>query len=858
MADMDQELEALMERVTRLQEQNRYKSVLPLLREGLDRSRDARDFQWYTSFLFESMRRGHTALEPEVERDTAIEMISLLESEEAARRIQPDLDLEAYEGARYWYSSCAYDRLASSTMSMQGSNSEGMFGAIEAGVDVCHRTGKTRCIVCFRENGVDTSIAADDLELALNQALWLAHRDQKDVQHDRRVHGWRRVALVKLLEGDPRTSLRALEPAWDAAAEYHSPDDARLGIHRSYETAAIMLGEPELYEAWSKDHPRPEAPPRGECASDDVDDDRVAALRAAARSDWDEVEKLLTPWLAELDKRKHLVAWFEVARQLFASRVTAGSPDADSLAQDMLKRARPAREWFVERMVRIYRHPEFTPNPLGTAMPMLEGPWKDKNASEPAAAETPPGQPGQQAETPPKESAPAEDDRGAWQRRVDDWLEKLRESEEPAPLLDEIEKELIAAGVADLSQQDAAAWLQAGTWLAREGRAASELWRRANSLRRRFSDDATVLSRAADIGDLLRLCEADIDVRPATEELDPIYRAALALDPNNAGAHYSAGRFYEDSGNFSEAERCFARAFRLDRSAAAPALAVARIYRGTDRPRDALEALDVAIRHGCGGARVFWEAMVDAFELGLWERCISYGGALAEGAPDASGVRYYLAISNLRLEKWQEAIGLIDKEAELEPGAKLQVHVVHARALAGQAKKAEAKAELQAALAIPLPEIDYMAPRGLVAMHDLMLETARELGDDQLQTAIVRRARRAGLMNNDYYEEYRMREDNLDRDPLFLFEVFIRQPLPDNHAENPNTPQWEAEWGSYLVRWLVLAESEQQAIQFAMEQQQQAAELEPELDRVGQIEGQYATKPGVVEESVREGTPRAG
>jgi tetratricopeptide (TPR) repeat protein len=847
MSDVQAELDELMERTTKLDDQRRFKSMLPLVREGLQKSKETRDFDRYMSFLFQAVRRAHLAHEPEAERDGAIEMISLLESEDNARRLQPDLDDDAYEDAKFWYTSCAYDRLAGATMAMSGCNSEGMFGAIEAGVDVCHMTGKTRCVVCFRENGVDTSIAADDLEIAMNQALWLAHRNQEDVQHDRRVLGWRRVAHIKMLEGDPRTALRATDPAWEAAAEYHDPDDARLRCHRVYETACILLGEPEAYTAWSKDHPRPKQPPRGESLGDDCEDDRLEALRAAAAGDHAKVESLLGPWLQEFDRLKHLLAWFEVARQLYASRVTAGRPDAEPLAEELLARSGPAREWLNDRLVRAYRDPEFTPNPYGTIFPMLEGPWRDKLADQkqkdtPTAAEAP-------AAGPAAEATP---ELTELQKQVDAWRAELHEAETTEPVLERVEKALLAMETGSLQNaDDACAWLQAATWLAHAGRQGKTLWQTAGKLRRRFSDNAMVLTLAADVGDLLRQAEGEVEVRPSEEDVEPIYRQALALDPMNAVAHYSAGRFYEDAGNMSEAERCFARAFRLDRVASPPVLAVARVYRATGRPRDALEALDVAIRHGCGDQRVFYEATIDSFELDAWDRCISYGAAVVEHLPDAPGIRYYMALAQLHLEQWQDAIKLIDEEARLSPEAVLQVHSVHALAYAGMDQGAEAAAAIESALTVPLPGVDYMSLRGLSTMLETQLKAAEKLGDAAMFARVERRARRAGVLHERRMDEYRLREENEESDNLALYQVTIRQPLPDDHDADPDTPYWELGWKDYIVYWTALAESEEQAVELALEQQRMAADLPPEVVNVESDGNEYATKPGVVEDSPR-------
>ena len=69
----------------------------------------------YLNAGFKIMNGAQGLMEPEKGRDAAIEVIGMLESEDLARRIQPDLPEDEYAMTVSWMSACGYDNLAKHT-----------------------------------------------------------------------------------------------------------------------------------------------------------------------------------------------------------------------------------------------------------------------------------------------------------------------------------------------------------------------------------------------------------------------------------------------------------------------------------------------------------------------------------------------------------------------------------------------------------------------------------------------------------------------------------------------------------------------------------------------------------------------
>ena len=122
----DADLERLDEKSEQLFQEGRLQSGLRIARESTRQAKSHQRVIHYMRGLFNQMRFGHGLLEPRIAADASVELVALLNDEEHARKVQPDLDEGEYEWVCSWMTSCAYDNLAEATGMMSGYNSEGM------------------------------------------------------------------------------------------------------------------------------------------------------------------------------------------------------------------------------------------------------------------------------------------------------------------------------------------------------------------------------------------------------------------------------------------------------------------------------------------------------------------------------------------------------------------------------------------------------------------------------------------------------------------------------------------------------------------------------------------------------------
>src|SRR5439155_18241347 len=120
----------------------------------------------------------------------------------------------------------------------------------------------------------------------------------------------------------------------------------------------------------------------------------------------------------------------------------------------------------------------------------------------------------------------------------------------------------------------------------------------------------------------------------AKERLELLFRQSLDLDTDDAANHARAGAWFLGEENYGEAERCLARAFRLQRDNSFLAQRLAEVYNRTERPRDALAVLDLCLREGCDEPQVAWDAALAAFRLDQYDVMLTYLDRF-EGMTDA-------------------------------------------------------------------------------------------------------------------------------------------------------------------------------------------------------------------------------
>src|SRR5579859_5605371 len=198
---IDEELERLEESCSELRKRCLDSSASRVAQESAQLARRHERLIPYMLAKFHITNNAQGMLQPERGREAAVELIALVESEERARLIQPDFPEAEYTDTVAWMSACSYDNLAEHTAQLQGYNSEGMQSCINAGIQVCQRTGKLGCINCFRGYATSVFMQADDLDMALHYARVVRQLPPDSPGSERRWVGGQNEAKLLLLLG---------------------------------------------------------------------------------------------------------------------------------------------------------------------------------------------------------------------------------------------------------------------------------------------------------------------------------------------------------------------------------------------------------------------------------------------------------------------------------------------------------------------------------------------------------------------------------------------------------------------------------------------------------------------------------
>ncbi len=787
---------------------------------------------------FEIMNLTQGTFEPAVGREAAVRNVALLESADEARKFQGDYDEREYDHVVGWMSACSYDNLATATGRLQGYNSPGMQACVADGIAVCRRTGKLRCITCFREYATDVFRAADDLPMALHHARTNVNR-QPQPGDDRRFVGAKDEATLLLLSGEPEAAWAAGQRAVTFAATYHNPLGARRSLRPLLSTIATLAGRPDWAAAARAvdvgDVPRDEEP---------VEDWR-ADLAAAVADPAGSVD-VLTRWDKRLADADCLDEWFETRLRLVAAYRSAGRDDrAAALARPLEAKATAAQDFLTLRRLRRLLDPTARPSAVPTVAP----------EALPVVIETPPAEPTASPLDPVFEQLAAD------VQAEMDAAAKSNGNRDP-DLASVAGRVLMLPPHRVARAGDAARLLRLLAFLSQapgtdDGRA----WAWAKAVAAPHPRDATVLNLLAAYGAQLRQRE---DAPPATAdlipsaELDALFRRAMDVDPNQPMTFGRAGLFHLNDGNDGEAERCLARAFRLDRTSGFVAQRLAEIYSRTDRAADALAVLDLCLREQPADERdpdLLWKAALAATGMDKQAVALTYLDAFEETKPRQRWVQYYRAIALLGLGRHAEAALAIEAEAgRIDMPTALHVHTVRAAAAAGLDDLPGLGRHVAASVAAPLSLVNYLSRTGVVACHSRLLRAAEKLPpDDPARRSFERRLLVSGLTPDEFWD--RQRQGGTKVQDVKHFWCELRQPVDRRWADAGMAMPGSEQWAAYRIRYGVLAADEADASRRAVAWQIKSAPapgLAPDVERVVADPATYTDVPGVTQRSYPE------
>jgi len=861
--DIDRHLEALDAKETEFTHACLYRSSSRVAQEIRRTARAERRAIPYIYATFTIMNQAGSLLAPESGRDAAVEMIGLLESEDRARAIQPDLPEADYQRTVNHLSSCAYDNLATATAEMAGFNSDGMHACISEGMNVCRRTGKLQCLTCFREYACDVHRAADDLDMAVHFArAGIAH--EKPGPHDRRWASARDLTQLLLLSGQVQAAAETAEQTWELVPTWHNKISAAQNTSLLLREVGELLGKVDQADPrlGFVEHEDLKPLPTGEYPWLEMRRDEVDALSATCRGDHARAIELLMPWDKRLLRDRNLREWLEVRLRILAAlRAMGNTAEFERMAAQLEAKARPARDWLSLRRLERLRDPAASPSPLASVDTLDAGLFAPRVAAasaapavagNEAASGVAAGDANEAAEV--NAEAPSELVQGFAGRIGEVNQTEYQDDAERAAVLNGICNDLLAVTPADVPRQLDVRWLLHLTrFTLTEAADFNAVWDWAERLAKSQVGDATSLNLWASLGStfLFGFENSKFD-RADPDRLEKMFRESLDLDVQGPRNFERAGDFFDAVGQAAEAERCYARGFRLDRTNPNLADKLARIYRQTDRERDALAVLDMAIREGGPDPQLLWDAGLLAHAIERYDATLTYLDALDQAIPNRPWTHYYRGAALLALDRADEALVAAEKEAENNPECPYPPRVHRIAALGKLGRADEFRTELRELLDARLADVDYFSRQGISALMRLLwnVMTAALPEDDALRTTWRDRMIAIGLAPDEIFRAEHLKGEPIEG--IGFYVCTIRQPLDASWNDSPLRLAWEADWKGFDVNWGVLARSEDEAKQVVLARQQGLFPLPAEMRELQLNDDGYTDRVGIVWQGFRE------
>lgn len=846
--EFDHRFEQLTEQSEKLFLECRLQSGIQLAKEYTRQARQQQRVVNYMCGLFDLMRFSHGMLDPQQVRQAAVELVVLLEDEEQARRIQPDLDEGQYHWVCSWMSTCAYDNLAEATGMMVGFNSPGMHECISDGIQVCRQTGKVDCIKCFREYAADVYLAGDDLAMVRHQCQSLLEfREENEEQRDRRASALQKLAWVNLLEGRFSNAGRDLDTAlsFSGGEQVYLKRRTIVETNQSRHELQLLLGQTVAHA--------PEGLPNfepGEWPRLELETAKLSALANVITGRFEEGIQILTEWDRRLTEMKCLRDWFEVRLRLIAAYLLHGKRSrAEALGKGLEAKAVEAQDYLtLRRWKRL-----FTPDIPVCPVPLLAEPSTGPYGQNPGAqAVTLPdtdddfedlGEPEDEVII---TTTPLSDILSEYMRRI---MEHQDDSEERIQILNE----LLNYQPADIEDAGDAAYLvHLSRYVIQGSEEAERVWRWADAIRRHFTEDATVLNVVATLGNYFRVADPEIfQDRILIEDLEKWFRLSLSMNPNHPRNHARAAAFFLEVDLPGEAERAFSRAFRLDRTDGNVAHQLAEIYRETDRPRDALAVLDLCLRRGTKDGKVAWEAAMTSLQLEQYDMLLTYLDRHEKLVEKIHAWHhYYRGLALFRLGDMEGCLRELDEEQKRNPPGQLHLFAIRCCAETEMGNLDSARIHLQEFLKLKFSSVDYLSLHGLVRLAEVLGDTIQKWPEkDALRQQLIKRLLRAGLLSDQYLNS--LRDSQPESNNVYFYRVQILQPLDEKWPESEGCLSGQQDWDSYMIDWGVLAESETDAAERVMVFQRQCEKATPLLVQMDVSDEKFSDRPGVVWQGYR-------
>lgn len=843
MDETEYDYAAIHERVWELHTNLRLRSANTLAHEMYERAKEDRNLDAYVDACFLVLNTSSGILESERSKRASLELISVLESRDAAVEFQPDLDDAAYRRNVYVYSACAYDNLAEAVGQLEGMNSPQLDHVLDEGIAICRRTGKTQCIGCFRAYGRMRALASDDVDMALHFAR-SARASTAQTDSLKRFGGAAGESAILLRLGDVEGARRALEEARGLVAGSTFEAAHAVDCEVLASTAALLAGE----------EPRPlefpeaaGAPDAREYATLAFEVDQVRALELALKGDHEASGAILEEWDRQLWRAPRLDLWFEARLRLIANDLRAGRDDrAAKLAKQLRERATAARDHFTVRRLDLlesngsaaWPHAPIAPPraPRSDVSATLAEATEAEHDAAAASTDAAPAEPAADVAVDATPSSPVLD-------AVDELRSALDTARADEAELAPIEGQILALAPAADDRDGRRAVLRLIYRLEPDYADVARTWKRVRELAAGHEDDAQVLSLLASIGWLARAAQdSPIADSLPDETLRTWFDRSVELEPTSVDVRARAASYFLHVGDEKRAERLLARAARLDRTQPWVALRLSEIYGRSGRAADALAVLDLAIRAGSEDLDVVWAAVGRAAGAGENRALVSYArryGALVDPTP---WVPYYELLGLVGDERWEEADPIVATGRSMDAAMEFAWSSFEAAIAAGLGDAERAARGIGAVLQQPIRSVEFVTAYGIAAALSRTYGAAQRLERTDDMDALRARALEVGLCGVEMSSA--LRESEEAQKDMRYFDVQVRQPLPANWSEREQRLPETESWTSLIAEYGVLAPDRAAAERIALANH---PELGPgaSIAEVAEEDARYTDRPGL-------------
>jgi tetratricopeptide (TPR) repeat protein len=844
-SQIDQELQELQERAGGLIPKCRFAGSSRLYGELRRRGRVEHRAHAYVLGTFFQMDQAQYLFEFHTMRERAIELIAILENEEKIRQIQSDFSREQYDYLVYSMSSCAYENLAEATGQLEGYNSDGMHACITDGIQICRRTGKIGCVSCFREYACDVYLAADDADIAGHQCrLVMEQEGAWSDRGDRRWLATSKLAWLQALQGRFDEAVETM----DRALEFTEADavslkfEARMRTLLARDTIRLAAGLPAIIDS---DPAFAQMPSAEECPVFEHTLDLNAALMSAQQENWDEAALLLSHWDQRLQKCNGTHLWFETRLRLIAVRKMSGQrKQAETLARQLEQRARSSNDYLTLRRLELLLNTK-TPSPLAIAAEPRRLETTDTQVtgaeSSPTIVDGAEMSPEATTEQTPTPLSKVIDSLRA---RMNDLLQ------EPTPeSFESIRADVLAIRLDEASHpDDVGGLLHLMGYLVGSGDDGEAVWKWANAIAAPHRGSAVVLSVLGVLGDALRTSPNEgLAEKITADRTEQLFRKSLELDATKPRNFLRAGDHFASEDNQGEAERCFARAFRLDRVEGNIVRRLADLYSSTERPRDALHVLDLSLREGSSDSQVAFDAAMLAFRLKQFDATLTYLEKYDQLAGSSLWTNYYRGVCHYEQGDFQLCLECLDREQSIADSTGWHLELMRGVAKARLGDESTARSHLTMVMDTPLFEIDFLSSAGIAELLQRLCVVAEEVFKDvALLVRLESRLLRSGLMPDSWFQRQRDAKEQKPVENVRLYRCLIHQPLDETWETDPDRLSGQENWTVYITEWGVLAETEDAAREVATRYQALCYHLPALVPEVFESEEKFTDVPGAV------------